>query len=497
MFDRNRRLRCGATSLVSVALATVVTLATVAARPLLGQSHAQRQGLVVSLDANDLLTLVARCGAAEPREQSLDIVRNYACSRGRFGEGEILAFEENRWFVYALADMSHGATSASGERPHPAARQLRRVLLLKPSTLVVEDVVRSQSPQLSVRWMLRCVAEPKIEAGRFRVTEANHEIVGETAIPDDATLKTVTRPGRDDRPAGHAVQVTSMRGSNESRFLHALHLERNAGNDAPIRPKVAWNNDRMELMVTVQERVFRLTLPTTGPTAGTIEISEADAGPLVPTRLLPSGVMPHGPEGARLMERWDAPYRREQLPGWDVGRPCSHLVKAVQDKTFPPGRAMVLGCGSGTNAIYLASKGFEVTGVDVSPAALSIAARKARTADVEVDWILADVVALPKLPPYDLVFDRGCYHHICQYDSPAYVETLRRLSHAGTRAMILAGSPADGRNGGPPRIKEETVRNDFSTLFDFQWLRNIHFDSRDPNAQGPSAWSIHLRRKSD
>ncbi len=157
----------------------------------------------------------------------------------------------------------------------------------------------------------------------------------------------------------------------------------------------------------------------------------------------------------------------------------------------------MLGCGSGNNAIYLASQGFEVTGVDVSPTALAIAAKKARKADVRVDWILADVVALPELQPYDLIFDRGCYHHICQYDSRAYVETLRRLSHAGSRSMILAGRPDDGNRGGPPRIKEETIRRDFSALFDFEWLQHIHFDSRNPNAKSAAAWSIHLRRKDE
>jgi hypothetical protein len=63
--------------------------------------------------------------------------------------------------------------------------------------------------------------------------------------------------------------------------------------------------------------------------------------------------------------------------------------------------------------------------------------------------------------------------------------------------MILAGSPADGNRGGPPRIEEATIRRDFSGLFDFEWLQHIHFDSRSPNARGPSAWSIHLRRKDD
>ena len=207
--------------------------------------------------------------------------------------------------------------------------------------------------------------------------------------------------------------------------------------------------------------------------------------------------MPHGPDGAELMERWDAPYRNEKLPGWDVGRPCSYLVTAVDDKVFKPGRAIVFGCGSGTNAIYLARKGFEVTGVDVSTTALTIAAAKAQEAGVKVEWMLADVVALPKLESYDLIFDRGCYHHICQYDSAGYVETLRQISHAGTRVLILAGSPADGNRSGPPRITEDTIRRDFSTVFDFEWSRDIHFDSRNPDVKGPSAWSIHLRRKSE
>jgi SAM-dependent methyltransferase len=260
---------------------------------------------------------------------------------------------------------------------------------------------------------------------------------------------------------------------------------------------VTVRDGRVELTVADGETVFRLTLPAEGPAAGSVEIAAADGTALVPQRLLPSGVMPHGPEGVGRMERWDAPYRRQRLPGWDPGRPSSHLVEAVARGTFKPGRAIVLGCGSGTNAIYLASKGFDVTGVDVSPTALATAEERAGEAGVEVDWMLADVVALPKLPPYDLIFDRGCYHHVCQYDSPGYVETLRRLCRAGTQVMILAGRPAEGSRGGPPRIPEKTIRNDFSALFDVAALRPVRFDSRRPNGQGAPAWSIHLRRKDE
>jgi len=460
----------------------------------MGQPNPQRQGLAASVGASDLVKLVSRCGGAVALDESLELVRTHACSRRRSGVGEILAFEENRLFVYALADMSPRGADGGGDRSQHATR---RVFLLKPSTLVVEDTVGSPNPDLSIRWMMQCAAQPEIEAARFGVSDTGTEILVETVLPEDATLKKSSRPARGDRPADFRVEVLPKSASRDARFLHVFQFGPTAGQDSTERPKVTRHADTAELTVAGQGHVFRLTLPAERSTAGRIEITAADGKTLVPSRLLPSSVMPHGPRGADLMERWDAPYRREGMPGWDVGRPCAHLAQAVEDKTFPPGRAIVLGCGTGTNAIYLASKGFEVTGVDVSPSALIIAAQKAKEADVEVDWMVADVVTFPQLQPYDLIFDRGCYHHICQYDSPGYVETLRRLSQPGTRAMILAGSPADGNRGGPPRIQKETIRKDFSVLFDFEWLRDIHFESRNPAAKGPSAWSIHLRRKDE
>jgi len=492
MPDKNQWLRCSLVLLVAAALVAVVNQ-TVA-----GEPKPQGQGLGASLGASDLVALVDRCGGAQPVDESLEIVCQHAFGRKRSGAGEILAFEENRWFVYALADMSQGSAAKAEADQEQTSRRLRRVFLLKPSTLVVEDVVHtSRSDDASIRWSLRSAAEPKIEAGRFRVTETDTEIFGDTMLPTDPALKKTTRPARDDGAGGFRVEVIPEPKSKEVRFLHVFRIGRATGEDSPVRPQVASTDKGAELTVAADEKVFRLTLPADGSAAGTIEIAAADGKMLVPRRLLPLSVMPHGPQGARLMERWDAPYRRDRMPGWDVGRPCTYLVQAVEDKTFKPGRAIVFGCGSGTNAIYLASKGFEVTGVDVSPTALSIAAEKAQKAGVEVDWMLADVVALPRLKPYDLIFDRGCYHHVCQYDSPGFVASLRRLSQAGTRAMILAGSPADGNRGGPPRIKEETIRRDFSELFEFEWLRPIHFESRNPDARGPSAWSIHLRRKED
>jgi SAM-dependent methyltransferase len=157
-----------------------------------------------------------------------------------------------------------------------------------------------------------------------------------------------------------------------------------------------------------------------------------------------------------------------------------------------------LGCGTGTNAIYLAKKGFDVTALDLAPTALVRAEKKARQADVRVRWVLADVLAPPDLKPFDLIFDRGCYHGVRRHDAAGYVESVRRLTHEGSLVLILAGNANEPPpHRGPPRVKEEEVRADFSKRFDVSRLEETRFDSTNPETEGPWAWSILLQRKAD
>ena len=70
---------------------------------------------------------------------------------------------------------------------------------------------------------------------------------------------------------------------------------------------------------------------------------------------------------------------------WD-GPPRVELVRLVEGGALtparlPPGRALDLGCGTGANLRYLASHGFEVTGVDFSTVALKVAHQRAAADD--------------------------------------------------------------------------------------------------------------------
>lgn len=106
--------------------------------------------------------------------------------------------------------------------------------------------------------------------------------------------------------------------------------------------------------------------------------------------------------------KWEQLYQGGFKP-WDTGRPDSHLVRLLAEGGIRPCWALDVGCGTGTNAIWLAEHGFTVTGIDVSPTALALA--KAKAGAERCDFVPADFFDLPApADPCGFVFDLGCFH---------------------------------------------------------------------------------------
>lgn len=98
-------------------------------------------------------------------------------------------------------------------------------------------------------------------------------------------------------------------------------------------------------------------------------------------------------------------------PPWDRGISPPELLAFIEE--HPTGRALDLGCGTGTNSITLAQHGWEVTGVDVALIALYKARRKAKDAEVNVSFKLRDVSKLRGIrEPFELALDMGCFHNL-------------------------------------------------------------------------------------
>ena len=159
-------------------------------------------------------------------------------------------------------------------------------------------------------------------------------------------------------------------------------------------------------------------------------------------------------------------------PPWDTGIPAPELVRTIAGRA--PGRALDLGCGTGTNVRYLADHGWQAAGIDYAPGAIRKAWRKCAGLN-HITLLVADVTRLAALNlpgPFDLALDMGCFHSLTDDGRQAYAAGLARWMRPGGLYLLYARLPP----GGPAR---ETVERSFAGF------RPTRFEL----GQGrPSAW---------
>jgi SAM-dependent methyltransferase len=141
---------------------------------------------------------------------------------------------------------------------------------------------------------------------------------------------------------------------------------------------------------------------------------------------------------SRLTYRWM--YRTGRTP-WDTGVTPPEVVDLIEGAgALPPGRALDLGCGTGTNAAYLAAHGWDATGVDAEPIAIE-RARAKLAGDADARALLGDVTNLEALgldPPFDLVLDIGCFHSIERGRRDAYAAGVGWMTRPGSTLFMFA-----------------------------------------------------------
>ncbi len=387
----------------------------------------------------------------------------------RLGMQEIVAYEEHPLFVYAEGRVASDAGGTTARR---------RLLFLKPSVFVLEE---------------RLVGPVALPEARL------WDLAAEQIGPEEGGLRQVRVPGG--RLLWHPLPPEFSAAESEGPSYRQAHVFLIPPADAvpgewesPMLGVSVRASD--ELVISADQQQWEVRFPQEAEAAGSLAVLDAEGTAQLERRLLPSGILPHGPEGVPLLDRWDSAYRHGRA-GWDPGRPASDLREAVESSALPVGRALELGSGSGINAIYLARQGFDVTALDVAPTALRQAEQLAAEAGVDIRWVLADAAAPPEMEPFDFIFDRGCYHHVRHQDAAGYVSALRRLTRPGGKVMILAANANETHRGGPPRIHEHELRADFSPDFTFEWLKETRFDSVSADRATSLAWNLLLVRKEE
>jgi len=192
---------------------------------------------------------------------------------------------------------------------------------------------------------------------------------------------------------------------------------------------------------------------------------------------------------------WQARYDARDTP-WDSGLVDRELQDFVESGALAPCRALELGCGTGTNSLYLAERGFTVTAVDFAAGAVEAARKRAADAGLSIDFVTGDVTNLTEVSdPFDLVFDRGCYHCVRRAGGfGGYLKTLERLTNPQAIGLILAGNPDAGEPGGPPKVTAAELCGDFERNFRIERLMAIRFEDAG-HVDGPLGWRLQLIRR--
>jgi cyclopropane fatty-acyl-phospholipid synthase-like methyltransferase len=176
-------------------------------------------------------------------------------------------------------------------------------------------------------------------------------------------------------------------------------------------------------------------------------------------------------------------------PPWDTGISPPELLDFIQN--HKPGRAIDLGCGTGTNVITLARSGWRVTGVDFAPRAIKLAQQKLKETGVQAELAVNDVTKLDGINgPFDLAFDLGCFHTIPQDGRPDYLNQLNRILAPDGFWLMYAFLVSDGA-----QARHGLLEADLQQISS-QWTLLSRQDGFDDHKEKSSAWFLFQKQAS-
>lgn len=192
---------------------------------------------------------------------------------------------------------------------------------------------------------------------------------------------------------------------------------------------------------------------------------------------------------------WDASYRNPDPAPWDIGYPQPAILRLASQSAFT-GAVLDAGCGTGENALHVASLGLSVLGVDVAETALAMAREKAKDRGIDAEFALADAFRLEAVGRrFESVMDCGLFHTFDADERPAYVASLSSVTEHGGTLYVLCFSDA-APDTVPHPISQSDLRAAFnpSTGWKIAVIEADRVHTTFHGDDGAPAWLATIKR---
>jgi SAM-dependent methyltransferase len=169
----------------------------------------------------------------------------------------------------------------------------------------------------------------------------------------------------------------------------------------------------------------------------------------------------------------------DKIP-WNCETPPDALVTLVMSGKIRPCKTVDLGCGAGNYALYLAGRGFDVTGIDSAPTAIEIAQANARKQGATCRFIVANLLGdmHEVTDRFDFAYDWEVLHHIFPEDREKYVKNVRKILNPGATYLSVCFSETDPQFGSKGKFRKTPVGTTlyFSSEPELRDLFSVHFE---------------------
>ena len=184
---------------------------------------------------------------------------------------------------------------------------------------------------------------------------------------------------------------------------------------------------------------------------------------------------------------------------WDIGRPQKAFIEAADQIS---GSVLDAGCGTGDIALFLASRGNKVTGIDFLEEPIKRARRKAAERKLSVTFLVKDALSLVDWSErFDNVIDSGLFHVFSDEDRKQYVAGLATILRPAGRLFLMCFSDEEPGTEGPRRVSKSELQATFARGWNLEAIQACRFETRPDlkdftfSEGGPKAWFLVACRK--